>query len=85
MDGFGGFLSGCDDAGGRVGDQRDAEDFETHVAGDESASLIDYNRSGVPLMEIVSEPDLTTALAARDYFEALRELLEQMSRQSADH
>lgn len=47
----------------------------THVAGDEEVSLIDYNRSGVPLMEIVGEPDLRSAQAAREYFVALRELL----------
>ena len=35
VDGFGGFLSGGDDACGRVGDERDAEDFEAHVAGDD--------------------------------------------------
>ena len=33
MDGFSGFLSGRDDAGSRVGDERDAEDLEAHVAG----------------------------------------------------
>ena len=35
VDGFGGFLSGCDDACGWVGYERDAEDFEAHVAGDD--------------------------------------------------
>src|ERR1039457_6524950 len=30
-------------------------------------SLVDYNRAGVPLVEIVSEPDVTSAAQARDY------------------
>jgi aspartyl-tRNA(Asn)/glutamyl-tRNA(Gln) amidotransferase subunit B len=48
----------------------------THVEiGGRSVSLVDYNRSGVPLMEIVSEPDLLTPEAARDYFMALRQML----------
>lgn len=36
---------------------------------------IDYNRAGVPLLEIVSEPDLREAQEAYDYVEKLRELL----------
>ena len=41
---------------------------------DESAgiSLIDYNRSGVPLIEIVSEPDMETAEEVVAYLEKLR-------------
>jgi len=35
VDGFGGLLAGCDDSGGRVGDQGDAEDLEAHVTGDD--------------------------------------------------
>ena len=38
-------------------------------------SLVDYNRAGIPLVEIVSEPDLRTADEARAYAEELRAVL----------
>jgi aspartyl-tRNA(Asn)/glutamyl-tRNA(Gln) amidotransferase subunit B len=38
-------------------------------------SLVDLNRSGVPLMEIVGEPDLRSPEEARDYLTALRQIL----------
>ena len=38
-------------------------------------SLIDYNRAGIPLVEIVSEPDLRSADEARAYAEELRAVL----------
>lgn len=44
----------------------------THING---SSLVDYNRSGVPLMEIVSEPDLRSAEEARLYCAKMRQLL----------
>ncbi|MBP7860925.1 Asp-tRNA(Asn)/Glu-tRNA(Gln) amidotransferase subunit GatB [bacterium] len=40
-----------------------------------SHTLVDYNRSGVPLLEIVSEPDLDSAELARDYLTELRSIL----------
>lgn len=44
----------------------------THV-GDHS--LVDYNRAGVPLMEIVSEPDITSPEEAKLYCARMRQLL----------
>src|ERR1700737_4788997 len=38
-------------------------------------SLIDVNRAGTPLMEIVSEPDMRSPLEARLYMQRLREIL----------
>jgi aspartyl-tRNA(Asn)/glutamyl-tRNA(Gln) amidotransferase subunit B len=40
-------------------------------------SGVDFNRAGVPLMEIVSEPDLTSADMAYEYLNALKEILIQ--------
>jgi aspartyl-tRNA(Asn)/glutamyl-tRNA(Gln) amidotransferase subunit B len=38
-------------------------------------TYLDYNRSGVPLIEIVSEPDMRTAAEAAVFFETLRQIL----------
>lgn len=44
--------------------------------GDVSASYVDLNRTGVPLMEIVSEPDMRSSEEARLYLENLKSILE---------
>jgi aspartyl-tRNA(Asn)/glutamyl-tRNA(Gln) amidotransferase subunit B len=48
-----------------------------HAAGPDGrrVSLVDFNRAGVPLMEIVTDPDIRTAEQARRYAEELRLLL----------
>jgi aspartyl-tRNA(Asn)/glutamyl-tRNA(Gln) amidotransferase subunit B len=47
-------------------------------------SLIDFNRSGVPLMEIVTEPDVRSAEEARRYAEELQLLLRSIGVSDAD-
>ncbi|HVW31938.1 MAG TPA: Asp-tRNA(Asn)/Glu-tRNA(Gln) amidotransferase subunit GatB [Acidimicrobiia bacterium] len=55
----------------------------SHVGGDSGGrvhgsdhSLVDYNRAGVPLMEIVSKPDIRSPEEARAYVTELRSVLE---------
>jgi aspartyl-tRNA(Asn)/glutamyl-tRNA(Gln) amidotransferase subunit B len=52
----------------------------THQGGDgrihgAASSLVDYNRAGVPLIEIVGRPDLTSPEQARAYVSELRSIL----------
>ncbi len=74
---------GVDDA--RVGIERAHMEEDTgktvHVGGggrihEAEYSLVDYNRAGVPLMEIVSKPEITSAAQARAYVSELRAVLE---------
>ena len=46
-----------------------------HEGTDAFSSLVDYNRAGVPLIEIVSEPDLRSPEEARQYLTELRNIL----------
>ena len=55
-----------EDAGKNIHDLRD------------DVSLVDLNRAGVPLLEIVSEPDLRTAEEAGNYLRALRAILQYL-------
>lgn len=52
----------------------------THLGGggrihDATATLVDYNRAGVPLVEIVSRPEMHDSEAARAYVAELRDIL----------
>jgi aspartyl-tRNA(Asn)/glutamyl-tRNA(Gln) amidotransferase subunit B len=70
--------------GARVGITRAHLEEDTgktlHMGGggrihDADFSLVDYNRAGVPLLEIVSEPDIRSAEQAKRYVEELRAAL----------
>jgi len=47
-------------------------------------SLVDFNRAGIPLMELVTEPDLRTAKEARKFAEELRLILRYLDVSDAD-
>ena len=50
-----------------------------HFPGDDGGySLVDVNRSGVPLMEIVSEPDIRSPEEARSYLTTLHSMLQYL-------
>lgn len=42
------------------------------------SALVDYNRTGVPLLEIVSEPDIRSAEEAKAYLEKVKAILEYL-------
>jgi aspartyl-tRNA(Asn)/glutamyl-tRNA(Gln) amidotransferase subunit B len=49
-----------------------------------SVSLVDYNRSGIPTLEIVTEPDIRTAEEARQYLIKLRTIVRYLGVSSGD-
>jgi aspartyl-tRNA(Asn)/glutamyl-tRNA(Gln) amidotransferase subunit B len=51
------------------------ESGRIHGAGE---SIVDFNRGGTPLVEIVTEPDLRSARDARDFLQLLRTTLRQI-------
>ena len=53
----------------------------THILG---GSLVDYNRAGVPLLEIVSEPDMHSSAEAEAYARKLRSILRYLGVNSGD-
>ncbi len=50
----------------------------------EKVSLIDFNRSGVALVEIVTEPDLESSDEAKEYLEKLQQLVRYLEISDAD-
>lgn len=52
-----------------------------HIGG---SSLLDYNRAGVPLLEIVSEPDINSAEEAEAYTRKLRAILQYLGVNNGD-
>ncbi|MBP3848187.1 MAG: Asp-tRNA(Asn)/Glu-tRNA(Gln) amidotransferase subunit GatB, partial [Pyramidobacter sp.] len=47
-------------------------------------SFVDYNRGGVPLAEVVSEPDITSPREAREYVSAMRQLVRYLGISDGD-
>ncbi|MBI2593294.1 Asp-tRNA(Asn)/Glu-tRNA(Gln) amidotransferase subunit GatB [Candidatus Daviesbacteria bacterium] len=53
----------------------------SHLGG---VTLIDFNRSGVPLVEIVTEPDFTDSSQIRDYAKKLQQIFRYLGVSNAD-
>ena len=51
------------------------DDAGKNIHDDSGVSFVDFNRAGVPLVEIVSEPDIRSAEEAAEYMRALRTLV----------
>ncbi len=49
-----------------------------------NCSLVDYNRTGTPLMEIVSEPDIASPIEAYEYLQSLKLLLQYLGVSDCD-
>ena len=47
-------------------------------------SLVDFNRSGVPLVEIVSEPDLPSAAEAKEYVKKIQQIIRYLGASDCD-
>jgi aspartyl-tRNA(Asn)/glutamyl-tRNA(Gln) amidotransferase subunit B len=60
------------------------DDARGGSGGGAGISLVDFNRSGAPLMEIVTEPEIRTAEQARRYAEELQLLLRAIGASDAD-
>jgi aspartyl-tRNA(Asn)/glutamyl-tRNA(Gln) amidotransferase subunit B len=68
----------------RVHLEEDVAKMIHHPEASEPHSLVDVNRAGVPLMEIVGEPDLRSAEEARQYLIKLRTILQYLGVSTCD-
>lgn len=60
------------------------EEDTAKLAHEKGAALVDFNRAGVPLLEIVTEPDMRTAEQALDYATKIRAILRYLGVNSGD-
>ena len=77
------------DSGKRIGIERVHMEEDTgklqHVVLDgKKVSLVDYNRSGVPLVEIVSRPDMSSSTEAKEYLKKIHEIIRAIGVSNAD-
>ena len=60
------------------------EEDTAKLSHEKNYALVDFNRAGVPLLEIVSEPDMRTVEAALDYATKVRAILRYLGVNSGD-
>lgn len=60
------------------------EDTAKLMHDDEGSTLVDFNRAGTPLVEIVTDPDFKTPLEAKTYCQELRSIMRALDVSDAD-
>jgi aspartyl-tRNA(Asn)/glutamyl-tRNA(Gln) amidotransferase subunit B len=68
----------------RVHQEEDTGKLQHTILNGEKVSLVDYNRSGVPLVEIVSRPDMASSEEAKEYLKKVHEIIKAIGVSSAD-
>jgi aspartyl-tRNA(Asn)/glutamyl-tRNA(Gln) amidotransferase subunit B len=77
------------DSGKKIGIERvhmeeDTGKLQHVILEGKKVSLVDYNRSGVPLVEIVSRPDMSSSTEAKEYLKKIHEIIKTIGVSSAD-
>lgn len=77
------------DSGKRIGIERVHQEEDTgklqhKVVNGEKVTLVDYNRGGVPLVEIVSRPDMSSSTEAKEYLHKIHEIIRALGVSGAD-
>jgi len=68
----------------RVHMEEDTGKLQHAVVEGERVSLVDFNRSGVPLVEIVTEPDINSVAEAVEYLKKLQQIVRYLDVSDAD-